>query len=383
MLFISTEHLDEREKRLKKVINFIEDEIEIRLESIKLELDNLNLKLLRKVNKIQNSAICKLRKLDEFENKIETINEIMQNTKSLNTFKFVHNADFLPSYYHVGYLNDLHVLNIHKIKTNLPNIIVFDNALKYPTSMCNLNNTQLIVTDNQQNEICILDSNLKYLKRISNISGLRFNGPRGISTNNTDSVYICDTGNDRVVITDINFTIVKRIIGKKGKSVNQFDWPTDVCFYDGNIFVLDEINYRVQRFNSLGDFKEVMYAKKLSPVIERSNIFKKISVDNDLIAISNKYFVYIIDFNGNELLKLGNLGVPLKSLFLNGSYLITHNTNGSIICYGLETDKNNQKSFKIVFERAIDAFKKQTSSITKFNNKLLFLCMCDNLLVEI
>jgi hypothetical protein len=357
--------------------------MEIRFESIKLELDRLTISLIRKVNKVQKLSKYKVQNITQIEDKMKKLkisNNIIKIYRFLNHYKFVASTNSFPNCYQIGYLNAAYILNVHKMQSSTPTVIELENILKYPTSMCTLNNEKLVITDNQQNEICILDSNMKCLKRVKQIENVKFNGPRGITTNNIDSIYICDTSNDRVVITDINFTMVKRVIGKKGKKRNEFDWPTDVCFYKDSIFVLDEINYRVQRFNIYGDFTEVVYDKKVSPVIERSNIFKKMSVDNNLIAICNRYFVYIVDFMGNELQKLGNLGVQLKSLYLNGNYLITHNTNSSIICYGLE-GKSGNKEFSLVYEKTCEVFEQSTSCITKFDDKLLFSCMCNNILI--
>ena len=370
--------MNEKPACLDKAIEYIEEEMEIRFESIKLEIEQLSKLCLRKVKKIERSTKLKLRRIQSRTETIRTTAEIFNILNLLKRFKFIPNNKLMPNFYQIGYLNTLNALNVSKMQTNEPYVCEFEDTIKYPTSIC-ANGEQILITDNQANEIFALDSNFKILNQITHISDLRFNGPRGISTNGKDTVFICDTGNDRVVISDINLKIVKRIIGRKGKLLAEFNWPSDVSYYNKNIFILDEMNCRIQQFTSSGDFIDIVYSKT-TPTIERSNIFKKISVDNDLIAICNRYFVYIIDFHGNELQKLGNLGVQLKSIYLTDScYLITHNVQGSIICYG----RNRNNEFSVIFSRESDHFKKQTSSIIKFKDKLLFLCMRDNLLITL
>ncbi len=211
-----------KDKRLDKVIEFIEQEMEIRIESMKLEIDKLGRVLQRKVNKIERRAKIKFKKINQIQcqhEEIKTISEILTISNSLKNYEFIANDQVVPSLYEIGNLIALDILNVNKIKKNEPFLFEFKNLLKYPTNMC-ANNHQIFITDNQKNEICIFDSDFKILKRISNINGLTFNGPRGISTNNRDSVYICDTGNDRVIVSDIDFKTVKLIIGHKGKLIN-------------------------------------------------------------------------------------------------------------------------------------------------------------------
>ena len=216
-MFFLKGNLSKKERRLEKVIEFIEQEIEIRFESMKLEIDKLNTVLQRKVNKVERVSKTKFRKINQIQNRdeeIKTISEILSFSNSLKNFELISNDQVLPSFYQVGYLNALNILNINKIKTNEPFLFECNHLLKYPTNMC-ANDERILITDNQKNEVCVFDSDFKILKRINTINGLTFNGPRGIS-NNKNCVYICDTGNDRVVITDINFNTVKRIIGHKG-----------------------------------------------------------------------------------------------------------------------------------------------------------------------
>ncbi|MFV9506273.1 MAG: flippase activity-associated protein Agl23 [Oscillochloridaceae bacterium umkhey_bin13] len=77
---------------------------------------------------------------------------------------------------------------------------------------------------------------------------LGFFGPRGIAVDNRGNVYIADTGNKRVIVTDDEGTFLYQI-GSAGAGPGQFNEPTSVAVdAQGNLYVADTWNGRVQVF---------------------------------------------------------------------------------------------------------------------------------------
>ncbi|MBA3469614.1 MAG: TIGR03663 family protein [Herpetosiphonaceae bacterium] len=94
-------------------------------------------------------------------------------------------------------------------------------------------------------------------KRVSRTGGtaegnaakpLGFFGPRNVAVDKNGHVFIADTGNKRIVVTDANGTFLGQI-GTAGAAPGQFNEPIGLAVDDsGNLFVGDTWNGRVQVF---------------------------------------------------------------------------------------------------------------------------------------
>ena len=114
----------------------------------------------------------------------------------------------------------------------------------------------LYVTDLGNERVQIFDSSHVY-KATLGVTGVlgsdnnHFNNPRGVAVD-ANRIYVADGGNHRVQIFDRmtrNYQTTLSIGGGAGNY--QFNWPGDVAVdSSGNIYVADELNSRVQKFNS-------------------------------------------------------------------------------------------------------------------------------------
>ncbi len=82
-------------------------------------------------------------------------------------------------------------------------------------------------------------------------------GPVGVKVDQQGNIYVADTGNHRIQVFNSNGTFL-RMFGQQGKDDGQFDQPTDVALDgQGNIYVTDGYNSqlnRVQKFDNQGHF---------------------------------------------------------------------------------------------------------------------------------
>jgi len=88
-----------------------------------------------------------------------------------------------------------------------------------------------------------------------------FNGPSDIEVDAQRSlIYIADSGNNRVVVFDLQGKFLKAI-GSKGQGPAEFSNPTGLCVLEeGGIAVADVGNARIQIFDRDGNF-----ARSISP----------------------------------------------------------------------------------------------------------------------
>ena len=81
-----------------------------------------------------------------------------------------------------------------------------------------------------------------------------FSNPSGVTVNNKQ-VYVADSGNNRISIFTLEGQLI-RTIGSQGSGPGQFDWPTAVAISpDGDMYVTDYWNHRVQVFSPDGVFR--------------------------------------------------------------------------------------------------------------------------------
>lgn len=82
----------------------------------------------------------------------------------------------------------------------------------------------------------------------------QFAAPYDAEVASNGDIYVADSGNDRIQIFDSSGSF-KEILGSSGTGDGQFDTPYSLYFdADGNLYVADANNHRVQKFDSDGNF---------------------------------------------------------------------------------------------------------------------------------
>ncbi|MBA2373080.1 MAG: hypothetical protein H0V74_02605, partial [Chloroflexi bacterium] len=82
----------------------------------------------------------------------------------------------------------------------------------------------------------------------------RFDGPRGVATDRTGTLYVADTGNDRIQHFSSSGNLLGTL-GEAGTGPGQLDRPTGLAVTaDGQLWVADAGNRRVQAFDPAGRF---------------------------------------------------------------------------------------------------------------------------------
>jgi DNA-binding beta-propeller fold protein YncE len=122
------------------------------------------------------------------------------------------------------------------------------------------NNRFLYVVDTQQDQVLVFDADtLKLLRRIGTggknhflTSQGDFAAPQGVAVDKDGNVYVTDTLNDRVEIFDADGTFISAF-GKAGDGPGYFARPKGIAIdSDGHIWVADEMQDHLQVFNREG-----------------------------------------------------------------------------------------------------------------------------------
>ncbi len=138
-------------------------------------------------------------------------------------------------------------------------------------------------------------------------------GPTGLAVSEDDIVYVADTWNHRIVAIDRSGKFVREI-GQRGGQVDlddnpdptvdtgRFFGPRDVAIHDGEIFVTDTGNERVQVFASDGTFLRAFggYGTEPGKLIEPVGI-----------AVSEEGRVYVADSGNGRVSIFERDGTPV------------------------------------------------------------------------
>jgi DNA-binding beta-propeller fold protein YncE len=122
-------------------------------------------------------------------------------------------------------------------------------------------NRLVYVVDTQQDQVLVFDADNTYklLRRIGTsgknhtlTSPGNFSLPTGVAVDQSGSVYVTDTLNDRVEIFDADGNFVSQF-GSAGDGPRYFARPKGIAIdRDGHIWVTDEVQSRVQVFTTKG-----------------------------------------------------------------------------------------------------------------------------------
>jgi DNA-binding beta-propeller fold protein YncE len=121
-------------------------------------------------------------------------------------------------------------------------------------------NRFLYVVDTQQDQVIVYDADtLKLLRRIGTggknhflTTPGDFGAPQGVALDQDGNVYVTDTLNNRVEIFDADGNFIS-LFGKNGDGPGYFARPKGIAVDgDGHIWVADEVTDRLQVFNREG-----------------------------------------------------------------------------------------------------------------------------------
>ena len=149
-----------------------------------------------------------------------------------------------------------------------------------------------------------------------------FDVPRGLTLYDNE-VYVCDRGNHRIQIFDLDLNFVQSI-GSHGEGIGEFNDPLDVKFDTaGNMYVAEWGNERVQVMDRNGQF-----------IREFGEGILKLPSG---LHIADKY-VYVSNYNGDCILVYETSGQFVTSFGrhgenegeLNGPYCITSCIDGYV-----------------------------------------------------
>lgn len=172
------------------------------------------------------------------------------------------------------------------------------------------------VADMQRRQIVVFDRDNRFERTYGD--GELFEKPVDVAVFRQE-VFVCDMDKDRIVVLDKDSGAVRRFIGEKGVQPGRFNKPSHIVVdHQGNLFVNDAFNFRVQKFDAAGDF--VISYGYLGDNLGAFARPKGIDVDRDgHIYVADAAFENVQIFDdetGEFLLFFGGSGAASGSMYL-------------------------------------------------------------------
>ncbi len=179
-----------------------------------------------------------------------------------------------------------------------------------PISLTSDSTGRIFVTDSQADKVGVFDAEYKLIAYLA--PEIPFKQPSGICLNEkTNRLYVTDTHNHHIVVFDLQTLEFIKTIGRRGKEEGQFNFPSHIATNDdGNLYVVDTMNARVQIFDSEGNFMRAF--GQFGDVIGMFARPKGIALDSE-------DHIYVVDAAFNNVQIFNQEGEPLLSFAEFGS----------------------------------------------------------------
>lgn len=181
--------------------------------------------------------------------------------------------------------------------------------LRLPIGVAAATDGRLFVADIAADKIYVYRSG-RYLTEFGETG--EFESPSGLALDERRGLlYVCDSKKHRVsVFSLVDYKLVRRF-GQKGEAEGEFNYPTNIAVdADGNSYVVDTANFRVQAFNVGGKFLRTFGKSGDMPgALGRP---KGIALDSDgHVYVADAAFsnIQIFDREGALLLYFGSHGL--------------------------------------------------------------------------
>lgn len=322
------------------------------------------------------SRLVRVNQMYECESYVQVLNKLNSSYKNIFRGLSIVNGEIDIKARVLGKYVNLNKMTLDDFETSTPSVLDF-KQYRYLRYLCNLNDRQLLISDAKSNKISIYDHKMELIRDLSSIKNERFEYPCGICTDQNDSVFICDHNNNRIIVTDLNFDIVKTVFGRYGIKNGEFDCPIEACFYGHSLYVLDRGNKRIQQFTSNGQFMRILKLYKLE---QKNDAYEmtlltfplsfQIAFDKLVVLNLSKVYVYTIEGTLIQTFVPNNINCIM---FLNDK-LFTFNNESYLTCYLRTTSSKNNNYFEFVeaYHYRFETLKMhQIMYMTTFNGNLI------------
>jgi DNA-binding beta-propeller fold protein YncE len=135
---------------------------------------------------------------------------------------------------------------------------------------------------------------LRFTRTVAPEDSVALRFPQALCFDHRNDIIVADTGNHRVLVLSPDGKVIDEF-GGYGWGVGQFDGPSDVAVYEGfYIYVLDEGNRRVVRYDLEGDYLDVLVpadeaGSPVSMAVDKSGGLLLVDSDTQSVLVFSQF----------------------------------------------------------------------------------------------
>jgi hypothetical protein len=130
-----------------------------------------------------------------------------------------------------------------------------EGSLDQPAGIWITPSGDLYVSDFGRRQVLVFDAAYNYVRTYGDVD--QFSKPLDVVVNE-NRIYVCDFNTHEIIVVDKESGETVQIIGGEGAEEGRMFKPTHLSLdRDGNIYVTDSFNFRIQKFNPDGNFEKI------------------------------------------------------------------------------------------------------------------------------
>jgi hypothetical protein len=153
--------------------------------------------------------------------------------------------------------------------------------------LCMLPNNEILIASCNKRQLTLYNKKFEIIKNINKINDELFS-PLSLATDNINRIYICDSFNQQILMTDLDFNLIGKFNGRYGNTVDKLRYPQSIFYYENNLYISDRANNRIIKLT-----KYLKYQTSFTVDFQPSTI--KISNDIACIKSANTNSIHFYD----------------------------------------------------------------------------------------
>ena len=305
---------DEKRCLIEKTFEFIEQDIEIRIESLKCSLETIGISLTNSIERSSTSTKS-AKSLAHLLILTQVSMPVVNLTKEIGCLNFGFNSE--------------------KLKSFQINVFQIEKFVKYPMGLCwsgvaMSNSYHYAVVDYSNCDLIMFDKTFGFKQRFKAIFEVM--KPVRLETNYKDIFYLLD--NSKQTISILKKTRQQNVVAFLVIRENCID----ICFFRDHLYALCleyDSSKEIAKINKYVHTGVLKTSSMLSGVLYKNVNSMKIN-ENFIAILENFKTIKIFDFIG-EFKFCFNLDASVSCIcFADGRHLLTLNECGYLKCYELE-----------------------------------------------
>ncbi len=218
------------------------------------EMSSNNVAVMNKLDSIKYRLSAEVQRKLSIGSK-EFVYSEAYNASNMGRYRFLKPIDLAVDAERNLYITSFYSGKLVKISPNGDGLSIFDRGTGTRFYGIDCEKNRVCVSDFKSDSVHILDKDLNLIKSFGTTGkdAGNFHGPKGIKFDKDGNIYVVDSGNSRIQKFDGEGNFILKF-GEPGEYEGQIDNPSGIYIDDTTVYVTDTGNKRIACFDDSGNF---------------------------------------------------------------------------------------------------------------------------------